>query len=515
MKENFRQSMAWLHTWSGLLFGWLLFVVFACGTTAYFQEEVTRWMQPEVTATADPARAADGAERWLTAQAPDASNWYITLPGKRAAVTSLFWTPAPDAPADAPTQAKLDDAGNPVTARETAGGYFLYRFHFDLHYIPVLWARYLVGIAAMFMLVAIVSGIVTHKKIFADFFLLRFGKGQRSWLDAHNVTAVLALPFHLMITYTGMVTLESQLAPAPIVAAYASPETFYAEAFPTGDPVERSGKPAALAPLSGMIAQARAAWDGADAGYIQVANPGDANARVTIATAPEASLDTRGRTLQFDGTTGRLLDAPAAAGPARATEGVMIGLHAGRYADTALRWLYFLSGLGGTIMVASGLVLWTVKRRARLPDPARPYLGFRIVERMNVAVVAGFPIGLAAYFWANRLLPLHLADRPDREVDCLFVAWGCVLLYALVRPTRRAWIELCTFAALAFALIPPMSALATGRNLFAGMAQGQWAYAGVELMQLAAGAAFALIAWKVAQARPAVRPARKRQEAMA
>ena len=58
MKENFRQSMAWLHTWSGLLFGWLLFVVFACGTTAYFQEEVTRWMQPEVTATADPARAA-------------------------------------------------------------------------------------------------------------------------------------------------------------------------------------------------------------------------------------------------------------------------------------------------------------------------------------------------------------------------------------------------------------------------------------------------------------------------
>ena len=32
MKEGFRQSMAWLHTWSGLLFGWLLFAIFLTGT---------------------------------------------------------------------------------------------------------------------------------------------------------------------------------------------------------------------------------------------------------------------------------------------------------------------------------------------------------------------------------------------------------------------------------------------------------------------------------------------------
>ena len=63
------------------------------------------------------------------------------------------------------------------------------------------------ALIALLMLVAILSGIVTHKKIFRDFFTLRRGKGQRSWLDGHNATAVLALPFHLMITYTGLVTL--------------------------------------------------------------------------------------------------------------------------------------------------------------------------------------------------------------------------------------------------------------------------------------------------------------------
>src|SRR3546814_5066259 len=108
-----------------------------------------------------------------------------------------------------------------IHARDTPGGFFLYRFHFDLHYIPVLWARYLVGAAAMFMLIAILSGIVTHKKIFADFFMLRFGKGQRSWLDAHNVAAVFALPFHLMITYTGLVTLAVMYMPWGIAANYA------------------------------------------------------------------------------------------------------------------------------------------------------------------------------------------------------------------------------------------------------------------------------------------------------
>ncbi|MNT84204.1 hypothetical protein D3C72_2241880 [compost metagenome] len=50
----------------------------------------------------------------------------------------------------------------------------------------------------MFMLVAIVSGVITHKKIFTDFFTFRWGKGQRSCLDAHAALSVLgfAVPFH-------------------------------------------------------------------------------------------------------------------------------------------------------------------------------------------------------------------------------------------------------------------------------------------------------------------------------
>ena len=73
-------------------------------------------------------------------------------------------------------------------------------FHYTLHGgLPGYW---LVGWISMCMLVALISGVVVHKRIFKDF-TFRPGKGQRSWLDAHNATAVLGLPFLFMIGYTG------------------------------------------------------------------------------------------------------------------------------------------------------------------------------------------------------------------------------------------------------------------------------------------------------------------------
>lgn len=43
MREGFRQAMAWLHTWTGLIFGWLLFAIFLTGTMSYFKEEIIHW----------------------------------------------------------------------------------------------------------------------------------------------------------------------------------------------------------------------------------------------------------------------------------------------------------------------------------------------------------------------------------------------------------------------------------------------------------------------------------------
>ncbi|MBT0669254.1 PepSY domain-containing protein [Novosphingobium profundi] len=496
MKQGLRQSMAWLHTWSGLALGWLLFAMFATGTVSYFQDEITLWMQPEVRAGSDPERAAQGAIDYLSKVAPDARSWYIGLPGPRGATTEVFWQPGEGAPprARAETQALLDAAGHPLAVRETQGGRFLYRFHFDLYALPVIWARYLVGIAAMAMLVAILSGVITHKKIFTDFFTLRLGKGQRSWLDAHNVSAVLALPFHAMITFTGLVTLASLYMPFGILANYPQTSAFFEAVNGPDKTVARSGEALPVPAIAPLMEHARQRWDGKAVGVVRITNPGDATATISLRRAAHAAIGTAGETLVLAARDGALLGASKAKGPGLTTQSVMVGLHAGRFADLALRWIYFLFGLTGTAMVGTGLVLWTVKRRQRLADPARPHFGFRLVERLNVAAVVGVPAAIAAYFLANRLLPVDLPGHAEAEIHAFFLAWAATLAWAILRPAARIWIEPLAATGTAYLLLPLVNALTSERGLPASLAHGDLLFAGFDLVLLATGLGLLLAA---------------------
>ena len=226
-QRGLRQTMAWAHGWLGLIAGWILFTMFLTGTSAYFRPEITQWMQPEIRpAHATPAQAAASAVRYLTRTGPDDLQWYIYLPEERTIATRVFRIPAKPDPKARGGELQLDPvSGAPLSARETRGGEHFYRFHFQLQ-LPYPWGRWLAGLCAMAMLGAIISGVITHKRIFADFFTLRWNKGQRSWLDAHNVSAVLGLPYHAMITYTGLITLVTMYMPWPAFMNYAKPVEF-------------------------------------------------------------------------------------------------------------------------------------------------------------------------------------------------------------------------------------------------------------------------------------------------
>lgn len=505
VSKGFRQSQSTLHTWSGLLLGWVLFLVFLCGTIAFWREGMNRYMRPELARVEQPMRVLAGAQAFLQDKAPDAKSWFVAMPNSRMPGSQLFWQPQPKEGEEprrgrrgrGDTQALIGADGQIVQARETKGGEFFYRFHFDLYYMPVIWARWLVGVAAMMMLVAILSGIVTHKKIFRDFFTLRRQKGQRSWLDGHNASAVLALPFHLMITYTGMVTLMAMLMPWAVVANYTDREKLSDALFPSSAEVERAGKAAPLVKLAQLVTDAERRL-GVPAGFIQVSEPGDASARVTVNAASSATLSSRTASVTYDGTNGALVWQSPPSGPAATTAGVMIGLHAGRYADIALRWIYFLCGMAGTLMVASGLVLWTVKRREKLPDPSRPHLGFRVVERLNVAVIGGFPFAIACMFWANRLLPVGMTGRADWEVHSLFICWGLAFIFVLFRKPALSWVALLGATGVLLAVLPFYNLLRFDQNLLTPFRTGDLLPAGVDLFLLFLGAAFAAVARRVA-----------------
>ena len=63
-----RQSMSDLHTWAGLLLGWVLYAMFLTGTVSYFKDELSQWMRPELTRSAqvpDQAVAASAVRKYI------------------------------------------------------------------------------------------------------------------------------------------------------------------------------------------------------------------------------------------------------------------------------------------------------------------------------------------------------------------------------------------------------------------------------------------------------------------
>lgn len=496
VREGTRQVMAWLHGWTGLLLGHVLFIMCLAGTLSVFKPEIGRWMRPEAVATAAPADAIAAAADWLSKNTKDSTGWYLTAPDSRMNTVEAGYDSG-----GAYLYRALDPVTGAPVARETMGGEFFYRLHFELQ-LPYPWGRLLASLAALMMLVALITGIIAHRRIFRDFFTFRPAKGQRSWLDGHNALGVMSLPFHLMITFTGLVTLASLNMPWPITANYGDDLAAMYRAFTPGV-VNRplAEKKAPLAPIAPMLREAGRRFGGAAIGRVYVVNPGDAAAVVTVFRSDAGQIAYAPGEISFDGITGKVLSDWAEARPALETYNTVYGLHMARFAPGLLRWLYFLGGAMLTLTIATGLVLWVVKRRERAP------LSFAncLLERLNAGVIAGVLLGSVAYLWANRLLPLDLPARANAEVSVALWSAGTALLAGLALRPTMAWPILLGLLASGCA---GAALLGLGTSGFA-----QW---GMDLVLLVTAVALALIVVRRLRAlRASAAPRRARVRATA
>jgi uncharacterized iron-regulated membrane protein len=509
MKEGFRQSQAWLHTWTGLLLGWLLFAIFLTGSVSYFQDEITHWMHPERHHLRHAQLDLDKVLAQMQILAPDSKSWFLGLPDERQNTVRAFWQGGGEGGRRFESADLDPSSGARLDSLDTEGGNFFYRFHFQLWHVDALTGRYIVGFATMVMFVALITGVITHKKIFKDFFTFRPRKGQRSWLDGHNAAGVLALPFYLMITFTGLVIFAYLYMPWGIQVQYGKPGDFFGELYPQAVKVQPSGTPAPLPKLQPLLAQAGDGWQAARLSRVSIDNPGDANVHITL-TESSDSIAGFGRTLVV-GADGKLLQRIESPGGALLVNRFLVGLHLGHYAEPLLRWLYFFSGLLGAVMIASGLVLWVVKRAPqpdRNDETAKADFGLRLVRVLNVGAIAGLPIAMTAYLWANRLLPADLAGRRDWEIHAFFITWGLAFLHSTLRPHKRAWVEQFALGGAVLLGLPVLDALTGHDSLPYNLAHRDWLLAGFDLTCIGLGLGLAWLSWKVNRHQPARRSAR-------
>lgn len=505
MKPHFRQSMVWLHTWGSLVIGWLLFFIFVTGTASFFMYDLTRWMEPERPLETSVRQAPQALQvEWmldlLALQASDASTWAIKLPHANnhpanagASRTHLIVNTFPggrtwwfDPLTGQQTQLPA--------VRATEGGEAFIRLHHQFHYMDKMTGIYLAGLCAFLALATIVTGVIVHKKIFKDFFTFRPGKGQRSWLDAHNVSSVMALPFFVMILYTGLVYYSDHYLKAPDQVI----DRFRPAAPPGSQSLPIAERP--QVPMAWIITEAEKILGTGEVGHIMVKRLKGQGLVIDV-ERPFGSGWTRATsesaTIRFNAFNGERLPVINAARPGRAWFLILIQLHEAWYATYPLRWLHFLSGLLGCVMVATGLVLWVVKRREKHARRGDAPWGVRLVACLNVAVIAGLPVAVAAFFWANRLLPVDMAQRAAWELDVMFIAWGWLFCYAAFRPEKRAWVEIFGLAAAAFGLLPLLNALTTNRHLGVTVPASDWPLVGVDLTMLAFGVVFAALTRKL------------------
>ena len=507
MGGTFREAMSWLHTWSGVVLGGLLFAIFWMGTLSVFDREIDRWMMPDtrLALPAAPAPLDRIVDRIADVVPEDARRWDIRPPSERE---PMLWFRYQTAEGDRIVR-YLDPATGSFLADQgtLAGTRFIFPFHFNLN---LSWNRigiWLVGLAGMAMLALLVSGVVIHRKIFVDFFTFRPNKKlPRSSLDLHNLTGVLALPFHFAITLSGLIIFFTIYFPTVISTVYEGDRrAFSRDAFGIFHR-DVSGQAGTLGSLDGMTAEAVRRWNGETPYYIRIWHPDDANAYVAMWHNIENKVSLSRDVLYFDGATGAVLHSHTAK-PVLSVQRFIAGLHFIQFEHWILRWLYFVLGLSGCVMIATGYIYWLETRRKR--HAAQGLAGVRIVEGLTVGGVTGILIATLAFFVSNRLLPLGAAfagyERAALEVWTFYLVWLATFAHAWARP-GRAWREQCGTVAGLAVLAVVLNAATTGDHLIRSLAHRHlWPVAGMDLLLLAGAAVATLTALHLARRRIAAR----------
>lgn len=543
MYSSFRLNMAWLHTWFGLVLGFVLMVCFFFGSLSVFDREIDRWAIPETRIDPQPMPSYDQMLAPIFANMrahPDSMEFAASEvigelpPADTLPMSSLYaYTTHRDpvlgigASYDLPNTPKdpgLDHVHvygyttiDPRTGREIPddqlkiGSNFFYPMHYSLHLYWKDLGYWIVGLAAFSMLVALISGVVIHRKIFREFFTFRPHKHtQRSALDLHNLTGVVALPFHFFFAFTGLVIFAAIYLPVGHEVLDPLHEQHeIVESEQTGLPHEPAGIPAGTASVDAMVVEAKRRWAergmAGEVGSLNIIHPGDANGYVSLYRAGTDQVALVGQGVHFKASSGEVIredPPPTAVG---SINEFLTGLHLQHFEHWLLRWLYVTGGLLGCVCIATGFVFFVEKRKRQHARSGSQ--GARLVDALAVTAVTGMVIAAFAMLVANRLLPSDFAGKGDWEETVFWSAWVAALIHAFWRSApvaagkvNGAWREQCwAIAGLALAAVS-LNWLTTGDHLLRTLfVEPYWPVAGVDLSLilaalLAAAAAFKLTA---------------------
>ncbi|WP_304279004.1 PepSY domain-containing protein [Caulobacter segnis] len=393
---EFVRAMLAGHSALGLAFAALIYLVCFSGSIAVFTQEFERWEAPAgpVLHTTSP-QAVDAAVRATLAKNPTAHDLLVRLP---TADHPRLTVHDDDAPGGERTYV-ADQAGRLVDEAQTPWSDFQAKLHTVLH-LPGTWGRFLVGLTGVALLSSLISGVLSHPRVFKDAFAFRWGGSKRlQEADLHNRISVWGLPFHLAVSLTGAFLGLTTIIVGVLALATFKGDTAKAYALFSGPVVQDDPRPAGrLMDLGAALDAVKARHSNAKPSYIYVQHPRERGQHATINLVTESRLS-RGETVVVDGA-GRIR---GEVGYESGSLGfrvlsAMTPLHFGWFGGWPVKVAYFLLGLGLTAVTASGVAIWLARRR----DKGRPAPRW---ERLWVAFAWSQPLAYALSALVSLLSP--------------------------------------------------------------------------------------------------------------
>ncbi len=437
---RFVQAMLAGHSALGLAFATLIYVVCLAGTIAVFKHEIERWEQPN----------APVVNSQLSSEAIQEAVWSGYGQALIDSASQQLALLAPD-PLSPRFLVSYFDAvtGNEGTWIADANGHFVARkrapfFDFveDLHTrlrLPKGWGGFIVGLTGVALLSSLISGLLSHPRIFKDAFYLRWGGSERLQnADLHNRLAVWGLPFHFVVSTTGaLLGLSALIVGILAMAAYGG-NTGQAYAAILGPRAPLSNKPGPIPDIAAMIKSVEVANPTAVLVGAQIDRPGKDGEIIRIRMRTPGHL-AFGNAYYFDGA-GRLLgDGGLETGSVgQQILGALQPVHYGWFGSLGTKLIYGALGLALVVVTQSGVAIWLARRRGK----GRPS---SIAELLWATVTWSQPFALAVV----AIESLRMDDEHLPAIyACALAVSGVVALASGDRATCANRLRLMTGAAL-------------------------------------------------------------------
>ncbi len=392
---DFVRAMLAGHSALGLAFAALIYLVCFSGSVAVFTQEFGRWEQPAgpVLSSVSP-QAVNAAVQGVVAKNPKVHDLLVRLPEP---ANPRLTVQGQDASGRERTYV-ADQAGRLVGEARTPWTEFQTRLHTVLH-LPSTWGRFVVGLTGVALLSSLISGVLSHPRVFKDAFAFRWGGSKRlQEADLHNRISVWGLPFHLAVSLTGAFLGLTTIIVGVLALATFKGDTTKAYALFSGPVVQDNPRPAKVMDIGAALAAVMARHPDARPSYLYVEHPGERGQHVNVNVVNESHLS-RGETVVVDGG-GKILGEVGYEGDSLGFRvlSAMTPLHFGWFGGWPVKVAYFLLGLGLTAVTASGVAIWLARRR----DKGRPAPRW---ERLWVAFAWSQPLAYAFSALVSLLSP--------------------------------------------------------------------------------------------------------------